>query len=122
SIAVRRQGMKGDFTRDTFLAANHFSRVLLQQGRVQLDADVNEQTAILLHYLRRMTADMMGSHGGPCGEGCAFELTWAQNTDHRDFAIGSGHYYVDGILIEVDEEVKYSDHAVANGFPVLTRD
>ena len=40
--------MKGDFTRDTFDAAKHFSRVLMQQGQVQLDADWNEQTSILL--------------------------------------------------------------------------
>ena len=31
--------MKGDFTRDTFDPAKHFSRVLMQQGRVTLDAD-----------------------------------------------------------------------------------
>ena len=46
--------MKGDFTRDTFDASNHFTRVLMQQGRVQLDADWNEQTAILLHYLQSL--------------------------------------------------------------------
>ena len=57
--------MKGDFTRDTFYPANHFCRVLMQQGRVQLDADWNEQTAILLHYLRSLGADLIGPHGGP---------------------------------------------------------
>ena len=30
--------MKGDFSRDTFDPLKHFSRVLMQQGRVQLDA------------------------------------------------------------------------------------
>jgi hypothetical protein len=44
--------MKGDFSRDSFDPVKHFSRVLQQQGRVQLDADWNEQAAILLHYLR----------------------------------------------------------------------
>jgi len=44
--------MKGDFTRDTFDRTKHFSRVLMQQGRVTLDADFNEQTAIDLHYFR----------------------------------------------------------------------
>ena len=39
--------MRGDFSRDTFDPVKHFSRVLQQQGRVQLDADWNEQTAIL---------------------------------------------------------------------------
>ena len=35
--------MPGDFSRDTFDSRNHFSGVLMQQGRVQLDADWNEQ-------------------------------------------------------------------------------
>jgi len=51
--------MKGDFTRDTFNPAKHFSRVLLQQGRVALDADHNEQNAILLHYLRTLARDLI---------------------------------------------------------------
>ena len=42
--------MKGDFSRRTFDPQKHFSRVLMQQGRVQLDADWNEQAAIQLHH------------------------------------------------------------------------
>jgi len=57
--------MKGDFTRDTFDPLKNFSRVLMQQGRVQLDADWNEQNAILLHYLRTLAADLLGPHAGP---------------------------------------------------------
>ena len=41
--------MQGDFTRDTFDVRHHYTRVLMQQGRVQLDADWNEQTAIRTH-------------------------------------------------------------------------
>lgn len=57
--------MKGDFSRLTFDAAKHFTRVLQQQGRVQLDADWNEQSAILLHYLQTLASDLIGDHGGP---------------------------------------------------------
>lgn len=57
--------MKGDFSRLTFDARKHFSRVLQQQGRVQLDADWNEQSAILLHYLQTLAGDLIGEHGGP---------------------------------------------------------
>ena len=57
--------MRGDFSRDTFDPRRHFSRVLMQQGRVQLDADWNEQTAILLRYLRTLAADVFGAHAGP---------------------------------------------------------
>lgn len=88
--------MKGDFTRNTFDALRHFRRVLLQQGRVALDSDWNEQTAILMHYLQALSADLIGPYSGP-GNNCGFALTKADN----DFAIGGGHYYVDGILCEI---------------------
>ena len=93
--------MKGDFTRDTFDPANHFSRVLMQQGRVQLDADWNEQASILLHYLQTLAADLIGPHGGPLNE-AGFKITLTP--DHKDFTIGVGHYYIDGILCENEQE------------------
>ena len=66
--------MKGDFSRDTFDPVKHFSRVLQQQGRVQLDADWNEQAAILLHYLRTLAADLIGPFAGPPGRTIGFEI------------------------------------------------
>ena len=38
--------MKGDFSRDTFNPRKHYAGVLMQQGRVQIDADWNEQQSI----------------------------------------------------------------------------
>ncbi|MEI6900677.1 MAG: DUF6519 domain-containing protein, partial [Bacteroidota bacterium] len=35
--------MKGDFTRSTFNKEKHYHDVRMQQGRVMLDADWNEQ-------------------------------------------------------------------------------
>lgn len=93
--------MKGDFSRDTFDATKHFSRVLMQQGRVQLDADWNEQTSILLHYLRTLAKDILGPHAGPADDkegGFKIEL------DGNDLKISKGHYYVDGILCENDSD------------------
>src|SRR5437899_2674137 len=55
---------RGDVSRDTFDRTKHFSRVLMQQGRVQLDADWNEQGDILTHYLRSLATDLIGAHGG----------------------------------------------------------
>jgi len=55
--------MKADFSRDTFDPGKRYSRVLMQQGRVQLDADWNEQTSILLHYMRVLARDLIGPHG-----------------------------------------------------------
>ena len=93
---------RGDFTRDTFYRANHFCRVLMQQGRVQLDADWNEQTAILLHFLRSLGRDLIGQHGGP-GPFPGFGINLISGLT-GDFQIGAGNYYVDGILCELNPQ------------------
>jgi len=92
--------MKGDFSRLTFDVTKHFRRVLMQQGRVQLDADWNEQTAILLHYLQTLAADLIGPYAGP-KDNNGFAIGSLQNVSD-DFKIGGGHYYVDGILVELE--------------------
>jgi hypothetical protein len=95
--------MKGDFTRDTFDERNRFTRVLMQQGRVQLDADWNEQVSALLHYLQTLAADLIGPYGGP-EQNLGFEISSDPNLSN-DFFIGAGHYYVDGILCELSPKV-----------------
>ena len=57
--------MKGDFSRFTFDPQKHYSRVLLQQGRVQLDADWNEQVDILTHQNHTEIKDIVGPSGVP---------------------------------------------------------
>ncbi len=87
--------MKGDFTRDTFDPANFFSQVFMQQGRVMLDADFNEQGSMLLHYLRTLARDLIGPYAAPRDE-VGFKLS----ANATDISIGAGRYYVDGILVE----------------------
>jgi hypothetical protein len=101
--------MKGDFSRVTFDPRKNFTRVLTQQGRVQLDADGNEQAAILLHYLRSLTADLIGPFGGPA-ENLGFGIGSAEPSlgGKPDLKIGKGHYYVDGLLCENPEDGLYS--------------
>ncbi len=107
--------MKGDFSRDTFDPLNNFSRVLLQQGRVQLDADFNEQAAILLHMLRRLTADLFGPYaiaGGPD----AFRVAVEGNAANRRLVAGGGRAYVGGYLVEVpDRELIFTGELEPNG-------
>ena len=94
--------MEGDYSRDTFDPFKRFSQVLMQQGRVQLDADWNEQGSILLHYLRTLAVDLIGQHGGPA-DALGFEIAPGNETTSsriNDLTIGPGHYYVDGILCE----------------------
>lgn len=96
---------RGDFSRDTFDPLKHFRRVFMQQGRVQLDADWNEQTSILLHYMRTLAADLIGPQGGPVDSNSGavgFLIGSVTSAVTNDFRIGLGHYYVDGILCEAD--------------------
>jgi hypothetical protein len=106
---------RGDFTRDTFDSTKHFSRVLMQQGRVQVDADWNEQASILLHYLRTLATDLMGPHWGPKlfngDENKGFLIDKGGTDDKNDFLISAGRYYVDGILCENDDGTAYREQS-----------
>lgn len=129
--------MKGDFTRDTFDRRRHYTRVLTQQGRVQLDADPNEQAAISQYRLRTLAADLIGPHGGPKAE-CGFALIsdpaavdtltddlgrplaagrvkeLKEKIAGGDVLIGQGRYYVDGLMAECDAWTTYSEQ---KGYP-----
>jgi hypothetical protein len=119
--------MKADLTRNTFDPQKRFLRVLMQQGRVQLDADFNEQVSILLHYMKALATDLIGPHGGP-EDGCGFKIISSQTDlpddlpeeekellkrqlgklDSGDFLISKGRYYVDGMLCENEYYVSYT--------------
>jgi hypothetical protein len=92
--------MKADLTRNTFHALQHFTRVIMQQGRVQLDSDWNEQAAILLQLLRTFGADLIGPHGGP--EPVPGFQIGPKTGAPLDFTIGPGHYYVQGVLCQAE--------------------
>jgi hypothetical protein len=89
--------MKCDFSRDTFDPRRRYSRVLMQQGRVLLDADFNEQVAIQLHELRQRARDLIGPVGGPKGN-LGFGVSKGANLRSGDFALSPGNYYVNGVL------------------------
>ncbi|MDR3415547.1 MAG: DUF6519 domain-containing protein [Nevskia sp.] len=93
--------MKADLTRNSFDPLKHFSGVLMQQGRVQLDADWNEQSSILLHLIRQLVVDFGGSAVSPKGGFRIDPLTTATVVDN-DVLIAPGSYYVDGILCELE--------------------
>jgi len=99
--------MKGDFTRLTFDPLKHYSRLYMQQGRVQLDADWNEQSAIWQHQLRTLIVDLIGTDAGPVG---AFQIT---QDEEDDLWIAPGRYYVDGILCENEPEYDQSGAPLA---------
>lgn len=93
--------MHADLSRWMFQPERHYSRVITQQGRVSLDSDANAQASILLHYLRTLAADLIGPAGGPSGE-AGFAITMAGSGPDAKLQIGTGRYYVDGLLCEAD--------------------
>jgi hypothetical protein len=57
---VKESIVKGDFTRSTFQPDKHYCSVRLQQGRVQLDADANEQADIAAYRDETASLDVIG--------------------------------------------------------------
>jgi hypothetical protein len=96
--------MKGDFSRQTFDQTKHYTAVLMQQGRVQLDADWNEQQAIYEYWTETQAQDVIGPSGAPT-QNPGFEIKVDQSSSI--LVIGAGHYYVDGILLENEKSTGY---------------
>ena len=101
--------MKGDFSRKSFRKEKHYRKVNMQQGRVQLDADWNEQGDIQLHHSSRALEDIIGKSGVPFGsQKCGFAGFKIVPGRGNNYTIKKGHYYVDGILCENEADVEAS--------------
>ncbi len=120
--------MKADITRSTFDPRKHFAAVLLQQGRVPMDADFNEQAELTLDRQESGTRDLVGPCGAPLQDD-GFRLVagaadLSPNEQARpgnsappplpalqgpsDFYLTAGRYYVDGILCLNERIVPFS--------------
>ena len=95
--------MTGDYSRLTYKPESHYRSVRLQQGRVQLDADWNEQVDIQAHQVETTLDDELGPSGAPISQ-AGFALT----LQGADVQIGAGRYYVDGILCESEAAVAFT--------------
>jgi len=116
--------MYGDFSRLTYSPGKAYTGVWSQQGRVQLDADANEQTAILLDWLRTLAIDFIGPFGGHVKR-AGFHV----EVNGSDLTFSPGHYYVYGLRCEVPEPAGPDDPAAtyrglvpaASSLPVLVQ-
>jgi uncharacterized protein DUF6519 len=110
--------MKGDFTRLTFRKEKHYSSVRRQQGRVDLDADWNEQADIMAYRNETEARDVIGPSGAPKHDaGFGVNIAGAPN---GDFKIGKGRFYVDGILCENETEILFTKQPDLPGINKLT--
>src|SRR3954453_14322028 len=88
--------MSSDISRQRFNPRNNFSSVLMQQGRVQLDADWNEWNEMLDRRWRSETIDIIGRGVVPLETPNGFEIQVSGGT----LTIGRGRIYVDGLQAE----------------------
>lgn len=88
--------MSGDYSRKTFKAKNNYSGVLMQQGRVQLDADWNEQVEMNVRRQRAETVDTLGRAVVPMETPDGFKI----ELQAGELSIFPGRMYVDGLLAE----------------------
>lgn len=110
--------MKGDFSRFTFDSKNRYSRVLMQQGRMQVDADWNEQLDISAYRTETEITDFIGQSGAPEMPQDKAVKAYPDDVNHRstsfritgdgtNLTIGPGRYYVGGMLFENPQAVSY---------------
>jgi hypothetical protein len=109
--------MKGDFSNDTFDPTQHYSSVRMQQGRVQLDSDWNQEMDIFDHRVQTETIDFIGGSGAPSGN-AGFGITAANgDTNIITLSIGPGRYYVNGLLCENEQA---NDYTLQPDYPIDT--
>lgn len=88
--------MSSDISRQRFNPTNDFSAVLMQQGRVLLDADWNEWMEVINRRLRAETTDIIGRAVVPKETINGFKIGLAAGK----ITIGPGRMYVHGLLAE----------------------
>ena len=88
--------MPGDYTRFTFDPFEDHFRVLMQQGRVTLDADFNEMAEIIGRQFRVRMLDTVGRCVVPIETPDGFRIFF----DGGNLMIGRGRAYVHGLLAE----------------------
>jgi len=87
--------MGSDFSKRLFDKTKNYSGALLQQGRVILDSDWNEQWDLYQHRLKTETVDVIGPAGVPL-QGDSFLISH----DSGNLTIAPGRIYIDGLLCE----------------------
>ncbi|AOY59395.1 DUF6519 domain-containing protein [Desulfococcus multivorans] len=98
--------MKADYSRFRFNLNKGYTRVLLQQGRVTLDADWNEQVSIQADLDCKRSMDVIGQCGVPYGD-AGFLVGIDGSGPSHDLTFGAGTIYVAGRRINLEAPEKY---------------
>ncbi len=99
--------MSGDYSRFTYDPKKRYSGVLMQQGRVQLDSDWNEEIDILRRRIRTLSNDVLGPVGFPL---LSLPDSFILELDGNDLLIKPGRLYLNGLVAEAfaEDEATYT--------------
>src|SRR5579885_117276 len=100
--------MGADRARKSFDPKQHYRSVVMQQGRVTLEADWNESQSIFGEELRHETLDIVGPAGTP-DDGYRIIVSGTAPTPPFDFSVSAGTMYVGGLRLVLDAPVQYSN-------------
>lgn len=92
--------MKGDFSRVSFSPEKRYHGLRMQQGRVQTDADWNEQARTQEYLQQAALTACIGQSGTPRA-GAGFAVSAISSNGSPDLALSPGRYFVDGMLCEL---------------------
>jgi len=100
--------MGSDRSRVSYDAKQQYRSVVMQQGRVTVEADWNEAQDIVNEEIRKEALDIIGPAGTPDN---GYQITPPRVTKAFDFSVNSGTMYVGGICASLDQPVTYSDQS-----------
>ena len=115
--------MASDRARVSFDPSRHWRGVVGQQGRVTLEADWNEATAIIAEESRAQLIDVIGPSGSADRGYTVTALTSDDGRATGDLAIHAGSLYVGGQRMVLDADVTYGaqpDWLDTGGDPLWT--
>lgn len=96
--------MGSDRARVSYDVHQQYRSVIMQQGRVTLEADFNEELTIAGEELRKETLDIVGSSGTPDNG----YLVTPLSTPPFDISVGPGSMYVGGLRVVTPPPVPVS--------------
>ncbi len=99
--------MGSDVARITYQPTRKYRDVMAQQGRVLIEADLNEAAAIVAEETRLKTLDIVGPTGTP-DNGYAVS---GGGTAASDFVVSPGTMYLGGIRTATSAQIVYSNQS-----------
>lgn len=94
-----------DISRLSFDSLKHYSSVRMQQGRIIIDDDWNENERIENEDRRRARVEIVGPSGSPDQGFRIDNLRW--DSGFIDFDILDGSFYIGGLRLEIDQKETY---------------